>query len=95
MSQQYKIGTHKTSVFNEDSIMKVCYHNTIVVSFDNKEIKLNTGGWFTNTTKTRMNQTSNQFNLGFRVYQKNYNWYVEYDNKIYSFDCNQLTLQRS
>jgi hypothetical protein len=30
----------------------------------------------TATTKLRMNQASNQFNLGFSVYQKDYRWYV-------------------
>lgn len=95
MASLNNIGSHKTSVFTENSITKVCYHNTIVVSFDYNKIKLNTGGWFSNTTKTRMNQTSNQFGLGFRVYQKNYDWYVEYNNKIYSFEQNQIEFKRS
>ena len=31
----------------------------------------------TATTKRRMNQVSEYYNLGFRVYQKDFNWYVE------------------
>tara|TARA_R100000781_G_scaffold114532_1_gene85584 strand:- start:75 stop:359 length:285 start_codon:yes stop_codon:yes gene_type:complete len=94
MSQQHKVGTHKTTTRTEGNTTKVCYHSTVVCSFNNKEINLNTGGWFTSTTKTRMNQTSNQYNLGFTVYQKDYNWFVNYDNKIHSFNQNKLTIKR-
>ena len=71
------IGTHKTEVFTENGVTYVKYHNTRVVAFSENAIILDTGGWFTPTTKTRMNQTSNAFGLGFQVYQKNYEWYVE------------------
>jgi hypothetical protein len=49
---------------------QVWYHSTCVVEFDKDVIKLCTGGWRTATTKTRMNQASNQFGLGYSVYQK-------------------------
>ena len=94
MANMQKVGYHKTSVFTEDSTTKVCYHNTIVCSFNYNTIILNTGGWFTNTTKARMNQASNQYNLGFRVFQKDYSWYVQYNNKIHSFEQNKLVLNR-
>jgi hypothetical protein len=32
-----------------------------------------------------MNQASNQFGLGFRVYQKEWVWYVEYKGKVMPF----------
>jgi len=76
MAQQNRIGTHKTKIYREGEYTKVKYHNTDVVSFNDKEIILKTGGYKTNTTKTRMNQTSRQFNLGFNVYQKDFEWYV-------------------
>ena len=38
---------------------------------------LDTCGWKSATTKTRMNQAANQFGLPYRVYQKDYVWYVE------------------
>ena len=94
MGQLQRVGTHRTSTFTEDQTTEVCYHNTIVVSFNTNTIKLNTGGWWTNTTKTRMNQTSNQYGLGFRVYQKDYQWYIEYNNKIQSFEQNQVEIER-
>jgi hypothetical protein len=77
MTQQTTIGTHKTKIYREGEYTKVKYYNTDVVSFNDEEIILKTGGYKTKTTKTRMNQTSRQFNLGFNVYQKNWEWYVD------------------
>jgi len=78
MSRTNTIGTHKTSVFTEAGTTKVIYHDTAVVSFNSDTITLNTGGYFTRTTKLRMNQASNQFDLGFKVYQRQGTWYVDY-----------------
>lgn len=87
MSQQHTIGTHKTSVFTDnDDFTKVVYWSTPVVSFNSEKIILNTGGWQTSSTKTRMNQTSNQFQLGFTVFQKDFEWFVEYNGETYPFD---------
>ena len=80
-----QVGTHKTSVFTEDSVLKVCYHNTIVVKVTDDNIKLCCGGWYTNTTKRRMNQASRQYGLGVHVYQVNYDWYVGYNGEVLPF----------
>tara|TARA_R110002020_G_scaffold466118_1_gene688312 strand:+ start:295 stop:600 length:306 start_codon:yes stop_codon:yes gene_type:complete len=95
MANQHQIGQHKTSVFTEDNTTKVIYHNTAVVTFNNDEITLNTDGYKTATTKTRMNQASNQFNLGFRVFQKAFEWFVEYGGKVVPFEWrSKVTLNR-
>lgn len=54
------------------------YHDTEVVLFDADTIILDHGGWRTSTTKTRMNQTATQYGLGFRVFQKDFDWFVSY-----------------
>lgn len=59
----------------------VQYHDTVVVRFDNKTVFLQTGGWFTATTKNRMNQASREFDLGYHVYQKGGRWFVEYKDE--------------
>ena len=56
----------------------VTFHSTDVVVFDANTITLNSGGWKTVTTKRRMNQTADHFGLGFRVWQKNFIWYVDW-----------------
>lgn len=63
-----------------------CYRNTAVVTrLNDGGIRLNSGGWRTNTTKTAMNQASNQDGLGFKVIQKNYDWFVEFDGEVLEF----------
>ena len=76
MGQTQTIGRTATKVEHRGLETFVRYHNTDVVQFDSLYITLNTGGWETATTKLRMNQASNQFNLGFSVYQKDYRWFV-------------------
>jgi len=73
---------------------KVMYHSTDVVSFNDSKIILNTGGWRSNTTKTRMNQTSNQFGLGYMVYQSGFQWFVEYKGDTISFIDSTMELSR-
>ena len=93
------IGTHKTTITNQITptycVTKICYQNTIVCEFDNKKINLDTGGWFTSTTKRRMNQASEQFNLGFKVFQKDYSWLCQIENKIFAFSKGKLTIPRT
>lgn len=81
-----QVGSHKTSVFTENSVLKVCYHNTIVVEVTDDSIVLRCGGYYTNTTKRRMNQASRQYGLGIHVYQVNYDWYVGYNGKVLPFE---------
>ena len=98
MAQTQTIGTHKTQVHmsnNENgSALEVYYHNTRVVFYCNGHIKLDTGGWSTVTTKLRMNQASNQYNLGYKVFQKNYDWFVEFKGETIPFNGNTIELKR-
>lgn len=94
MSQQNKVGKHATTIKTEGNLTSIKYHQTKVVEFSDSWILLNNGGYKTQTTKTRMNQASNQFNLGYRVYQKNYIWYVDYKNKTFQFEGDEMSLSR-
>ena len=87
MSQTQTGGRTATSVTRHDDILRVTYHDTDVVTvYPNGRIDLDTGGWFTATTKLRMNQASNQFGLGFVVYQRNYQWFVDVDGHTLAFE---------
>lgn len=94
MSQTHTVGSHKTTVAIEDDFAVVTYHSTQVVKWNDSQIVLNTGGHRTTTTKLRMNQASNQYNLGYRVYQKAFNWFVEYHGEVHEFTDHKLTLER-
>jgi hypothetical protein len=56
---------------------RVRYHNTDVVCFTADRIVLDTGGWFTVTTKRRMNQAAKIYGLAFSVSQRKGKWYIQ------------------
>lgn len=95
MSQQNRLGKLATTVCTMDNgDMVITYHSTPVVTKKaNGSIVLNTGGWFTATTKTRMNQASHQFNLGYQVCQKAGNWFASWKGKEIPFDGSILVLE--
>lgn len=82
MGQMHKISKGNTKVkttgFDGAYETTVTLYNTCVVKFDADTITLNSGGHRTSTTKARMNQTANQFNLGYNVYQKKGKWFVSF-----------------
>jgi hypothetical protein len=89
MARMSTIGRGHTTIGMDDTGKTVItYHSTAVVKFDPKNIILNSGGWHTASTRTRMNQTSNQFNLGFTVFQKSFSWYVQHNGKTVDFSDN-------
>ena len=90
----HKIGKHMTTISKYDDGTAVTYHNTAVVVFNDDTITLNTGGWFSNTTKTRMNQASHQFDLGYYVFQRAGKWYVDAGVDRIPFDGNTVTIRR-
>lgn len=74
---------------------QVIFHQTPVVTFNADRIQLNTGGWWTSSTKSRMNQASQEFGLGFRVFQKQGNWFADFEGAVLPFDSDRLELQCS
>ena len=93
MTQQHKVGTTATTINCGDNSGQVKYHNTVVVEWTKDTITLNSDGWLTATTKTRMNQTSQQFDLFFSVWQKNHSWFVSFKNVTVEF-FDGMTLKR-
>jgi len=83
-----------TRVTRVDGILQVWYHRTPVVTVDAKKIVLDTGGWKTRTTKTRMNQASNEFGLGYHVFVEGREWFVNHKGRILPFTGDTLTLKR-
>lgn len=94
MAQQHCVSGRSTAIFGQGGYTNVLYHDTIVVRFNAHVIVLNSGGWRTLTTKTRMNQTANQFALGFSVFQRAGEWFVTHNDKTVPFvDC--MTIKRN
>lgn len=90
MTQINKVGKVSTCIYGDNGYINVRYHSTIVTKFNDSEIILNSGGWLTYTTKSRMNQVSNQFDLGYQVYQDDFTWYVvinrDWNNPVVFYD---------
>jgi hypothetical protein len=78
MARQDRIGSHATTIeTNGPWLQRVTYHATAVVTLGPYgTITLDSGGWRTATTKTRMNQAAQQFGLPFSVSQRAGKWYV-------------------
>lgn len=94
MAQTQTIGSHKTNIYTEADMIHIRYHDTVVVQFNMNHIFLDSGGWKTTTTKTRMNQTSNQYNLGFTVFQKDFSWYVSFNGKTLDYQDNMMLTRK-
>lgn len=94
MTQTDKVQGVATKVFEDGADTIVKYHNTEVVRFNAKRIVLNTGGFDTMTTRRRMNQASNQFDLGYSVYSNKGNTLVDFDGLTIRFTGNVLVLER-
>lgn len=89
-----KVSGVATTIAEDGRWTVVTYHRTPVVKFSEKTIRLNTGGYRSQTTKRRMNQAANQFDLGFEVVQRGGEWYVVQGDFERLFDGDTMTLHR-
>ena len=79
-------GFGNTVEYTKDNFRFIRLYKTDVLTFcGNKTVTLNTGGFYTDTTKRRINVLQDIV----RVYQAGYCWYVKTvkakDNKVYKF----------
>jgi len=65
----------------------VVLHRTAIAVYDHKNeaLKLNSGGYTTNTTKSRLNAILSEIFVGACVYQKNWDWFFNYNNQTHNF----------
>ena len=77
-----------TTIYNDNGTTKVILYSTKIVEWNHNRdsIILNNGGWMTVTSKRRMNQVAEQFDLGFTVYQKDFEWYVVLNGQTLLFE---------
>jgi len=74
------ISKRNTSGVRQSGRLDITLYNTKIVSFNTDTVTLNSGGYKTSTTRRRMNEVSQEYNLGYRVYQVNNTWYVDTKN---------------
>ena len=66
----------------------VVLHRTAIAVYDHntQALKLNTGGWATVTTKSRLNAILSELITGASVFQRNWNWFLNYNNQTHNFN---------
>jgi len=65
----------------------IVLHRTAIAVYDHnlKAVKLNSGGWHSVTTKSRLNAILQEVKYGASVFQKNFNWFLSYNNQTVDF----------
>ena len=65
----------------------VVLHRTAIAVYDHntQALKLNSGGYTTVTTKSRLNAILDELITGARVFQHKFNWYVKYNFATHNF----------
>ena len=81
-------GSNTQVTYNENTnCSSVRLHGHLIATFDHnlKAVKLSSCGYETVTTKSRLNALLEEVKFGCRVFQKNFNWFVSYNNQTASF----------
>ena len=76
---EYNSNTNCSTVVLHRTAIAVYDHNT-------QALKLNTGGWQSVTTKSRLNAILQEVMYGAGVFQKNFNWFLSYNNQTHNFN---------
>ena len=95
MGQTQRVSGRATRVWRDSTGMLVVqYHNTeVVTAYPDGSVFLRTGGWKSNTTRQRMNQAANQYQLGYSVFQKAFAWFVTWKGQTIPFNSEELVLR--
>jgi len=75
---EYNSNTNCSSVYLHGHQIATFEHNL-------KAVKLSSCGYQTNTTKSRLNAILDEVKYGCRVFQKNWNWFVSYNDQTQDF----------
>jgi len=82
--------------YNENTnCSTVVLHRTAIAVYDHNTsaLKLNTGGWYSVTTKSRLNAILQEVMYGASVFQKNFNWFLNYNNVTHDFNDGMILSQ--
>lgn len=98
MPRLNKISKHNTTVVPKPECTVVTLHQTEIAKVYPDRLELDTGGWLTTTTLTRMNQVCREMQLGYTLSRAGgeftaYPW-AKMDAPIRSADGRRLTLPR-
>ena len=81
-------GSNTSVVYNEfTNCSQVRLHGHLICTFDHntQAVKLDSCGYETVTTKSRLNAILEEVKYGAKVFQKNWNWFVSFNNQTVDF----------
>ena len=81
-------GSNTTVCYNDSTNCSSVYlHGHQIATFDHnlKAVKLSSCGYETNTTKSRLNAILEEVKYGCKVFQKNFDWFVSYNDQTRNF----------
>ena len=81
-------GSNTQVTYNESTnCSSVRLHGHLIATYDHnlKAIKLDSCGYETVTTKSRLNALLDEVKYGCRVFQKNWDWYFSNNNQTVDF----------
>jgi len=81
-------GSNTEVEFNSNTNCSSVYlhgHQIATLDHSNQALKLSSCGYQTNTTKSRLNAILEEVNYGCRVFQKQFDWYLQNVNQTVDF----------
>ena len=72
---------------NSTNCSSIHLHGHLIATFDHnlRAVKLDSCGYETVTTKSRLNAILEEVKYGCKVFQKNFDWFVSYNGETASF----------
>lgn len=71
-----KFGNTEIYSCNDADAVLVWLHGNKIAKVTRDSVTLYSAGWYTNTTKSRLNAILRGLGLQYYIYQSNYRWYV-------------------
>ena len=81
-------GSNTTVTYNDSTnCSSVFLHGHRIATFDHnlKAVKISSCGWQTVTTKSRLNAILDEVKWGAKLFQKNWNWFVSFNDQTADF----------
>ena len=81
-------GSNTQVTYNENTNCSSVYlhgHQIATLDHSTNALKIDSCGYQTNTTKSRLNALLEEVKYGCKVFQKNFNWFVSYNDQTRNF----------
>ena len=88
-------GSNTQVTYNENtncSSVRLHGHHIATLCHETKAVKLSSAGYETRTTKSRLNAILEEVKYGARIFQKDWNWFVSYNNQTTLFRDGMILL---